>query len=399
MAHIVDSRQFLADMLAEPAPTGSATAPTVTLDFTVKRFVFALLVDKASAVVSSRDVMPVLKCLQIEAADGRLRIVATDLERSMICTTEIVAIDTPGIAVFPAKKLAEIIRQADDSDVHIHVAGGTASITVGRTTWRLRLQGGEDYPPMPAITEVTFAAVNRTGFLSALQAVRYAACRDANRASLMMIDIRGGRMTACDGSRFQQAAAADLPFPCQIPIGAVDDLIKILKASELTDVHIGESDHHLIFRLGADLLIVAKLMAQFPDMEAALLRPALENRHKLTIDRHEFVAAIKRVRIAADPETSALALILRDYQLTVSARDKWENFAEETIDATWDGADRTIVVNHAYLTDMINMVRGPVVTLHLGDDTKHRKAPIMVRDGDAGTVGVVQQMLGDWVGA
>ncbi len=399
MAQVIDSRQLIADMLAEPTVDAGPVTSQVTLEFTIKRFVLALLLDKAATVVPSRDVMPVLKCLQFHVTDTRLRVVATDLELSMICATEMITVAQPGTAVFPARKMLDILREADEGDVHVRVSAGTASITIGRTTWRLRLMGGDDYPPMPEIHEVTLTAVPRPAFLAALQSVRYAACRDANRASLMMIDIRGGRMTACDGARFQQAAITTLPFGCQIPIGAVDDLIKLLKASELADIHIGESAHHLIFRLGADVLIVAKMMAAWPDVEAQLLRPALENRHKLTIDRTTLIDAIKRVRIAADPETSALALILRDYTLTISARDKFDNFAEEVVDATWDGPDRTIVVNHAFLADLIGMSASPVITLHLGDDTKTRKAPIMIRDTDAGSVGVVQQMIADWVGA
>ncbi len=395
---ITDTNRFLADILAEPAPRNSiAGEVSITIEFTIKRFVLALLLDKAGTVVPVRDVMPVLKNFQVEAAPTGLRVVATDLELSMIATTELVDVAHAGVAVFPAKKMSEIIRNADEVDVHIRVADGVAAITIGRTTWRLRLQGGDDYPPMPSIADVTLAAVDRATFASALAAVRYAACRDANRQSLNMVDIRDGRVTACDGSRFQQATIVDLPFACQIPIGAVDDLLKLLKNSDLTDIHIGQADHHLIFRLGTDVLIVAKLMAKFPDMESALLRPALANRHKLTADRHELIDAIKRVRIAADPETSAIAILASVGQLTVSARDKFDNHAEETVEAVWDGPDRVLIINHSYLMDLINMTGGPVITFELGDDTKTRKAPIMVRDHAAHTIGVVQQMIGDWI--
>jgi len=413
---VVDGHSFIDELLApgtdNPAAAfaaGLAAAPPAEIGFTIKRFILQLLLDRAATVVPTRDVMPVLKNFQIDVRPGRLRVIASDTELSMIATTELVEVDAPGVAVFPARKMLDIVREADEGDVRIRVRGQAAAITIGRTTWNLMLAGGADYPAMPEITEVTLVAVERAAFAASLHAVRYAACRDANRASLNMIDVAHGRMTACDGARFAQAGTAELPFTCQIPIGAVDDLLKLLKGSDLTDIHVGESKLHLIFRLGADVFIVNKLIAQFPDLEALWLRPALSNKQPLRVERADLLTAIKRVRITADPNTSAIGLHLAPAapgapgapgRLSVSARDKYKNAAEETIDEVgWDGPERTLVVNHAFLTDMIGGHTGPTLTFLLGEDTKTRKAPLLLRDPDTGTVAVVQQMLLDWTGA
>jgi len=398
MGNVVDGRDFLDTLLTdEPAPATRHTT-SLGLAFTVKRFILGLLLDRAATVVPTRDVMEVLNNFQLDARPGRLRVIASDMEQSMIATTELVTVTEPGVIVFPAKKLLGIIREAEDGDVAFRVSAGTAHITIGRTTWTNRLQGGEDYPAMPEVTEVVMTAVDRTEFATALDAVRYAACKDVARASLMMIDIRDSKLTACDGSRFQQAAMCTFPFAFQLPIAAADRLLKLLAKSDVTEIGIGQSDHHLIFRLGADVFVVNKLMAQFPDMEASLLRPALANRHPLTVDRRELLVALKRTRINADPETSAIALRLAAGTVTVVARDKYGNDATETIDAGWTGPERTVVVNHQFLADLISAHHGQTLTLQLGDDTKTRKAPVMLR-ADTGAVGVVQQMHSDWVGA
>lgn len=407
----VDSQAFLDELLAREAPvTGHPATGDRQIAFTVKRFILELLLTRAVTVVPTRDVMPVLRNVQIDAQLGRLRIVATDTELSMIASTEIVEVAQPGVAVFPARKLLDIVKEAAEGDVSIRVRGLAAAITLGRTSYSLTLAGGADFPAMPEITEVTFAAVDRASYLKALQAVRYAASRD--RATLMMLDVQpaafgfdGGhvsRMTACDGARFAQAGCGDVPFSYQIPIGAVDDLIKLLRASDLATILVGQAEHHLIFRLGADLFIANKLVAQFPDLEALWLRPALANKHQLQVDRGALQRAVKRVRIAADPNTSAIALIAHPgtggtgATLTVAARDKYANAAEETIDAGWTGAERTIVLNHAYLSDAVDRHTGTVLTLLLGEDTKTRKAPVLIADPDAASTAVIQQMNLDW---
>lgn len=396
---VVDGQSFIDDLLASEPMPATRTAPVNTnIRFTIQTFILRLLLEKAATVVPSRDsAMPVLKNFQFQVTPGLLRVIASDSELSMIATTEIVDVQSGGVAVFPAKKMLDIVRESTDTEVRIQVAGKAASIAIGRTTWNLRLEGGEDYPAMPEITEVTFATVDRVGFATALHAVRYAACRDPNRASLMMIDVKQGRMTGCDGARLQQATTVAFPFDFQIPIGAVDDLLKLLRSTDLNDIQVGESEHRLIFRFGADVLIVNKLMARFPNMDAQLLRPALANRHELHVERDDLIRAIKRVRVTADSETSAIALILGSGTLTVSAKDKFYNDASETIDAQWSGPARTLVVNHVFLTDLIGKHTGATLHFFLGDDTKTRKSPVMLRE-DTDTVGVIQQMLGDWIG-
>lgn len=393
----LSGRELLTSILGDDVGTAPATVGTRTLRFTIRRFVLQILLDKANTVVPTRDVMPVLKNFFIDVSPDGLRVVATDMERWLIATSKMVTVEQPGTAVLPARRMLDIVRTASDGDVHISIANFIATVRIGPTQWQLKLQTGEDYPALPQFSDTVFATVNRLDFAGALAAVRYAVSKDANRGNLMMIDIRAGKMTACDGSRFQQARTDTLPFDLRVPIGAVDDLLRLLKAIDTDTIAVGDSLNHLIFKLGTDVFMVNKLVAQFPDMEAALLRPALENRHQLTANRSELLDAIRRVRITADHNTSAIALILRPGQLTLSTKDMHGNEAAETIDAGWTRGDRTLVVNHTFLTEMVNGYHGETVTLKLGDDTATRRTPLLLAHADAATVGVVQQMLSDWV--
>lgn len=390
---------LLAAIMADDTLSTTEPETRTTLQFEIKKFLLKVLLEKAITVVPTRDVMPVLKCFQFHVDPQRLRVIASDIEMSLIASTPMVAVTQPGTAVFPAKKLLDIVKTADDNNINIKVTGTTARITVGRASWTLQLPGGDDYPPMPAINEAEFVSIDRTIFQDAITAVRYAASRDPNRASLNIITIDDGKLTACDGARIQQIRISDFPISLRIPISAVDDLLRLLKICDLNTIHVGQSDDKLIFRFGSDVFIVSKFYAQFPDMEATMLRPALENKHTLELDKHELLAVIKRIRINADADSSAIALHLNtNNTITITAKDKFSNTATETIDCTWTGAERSIVVNHKFLTDMINTYGDATCTFRLGDDTKTRRTPLMLRHNTTGSVGVIQQMLADWVG-
>lgn len=367
---------------------------TVTMQFETKRFALQALLEKASRVVPAKDIMPVLKNFLIELTpEGVLRVMATDLELSILSSTEAVRAIVPGSAVFPAKKLLTILREADEGEVEVALADGTARVIIANASWQLRLPAGDDYPMLPDTSDLQLYPVDRVRFLAAVQAVRYAAARESTRANLMMLDVTAGKMTACDGVRFQQAVLGeDFPLSLQIPIGAVDDLLTILRATELESVFVGESENFLVFRVGTDVFVANKLDAQFPDVEKIMLRPALENKYQLQVDRQELIDAVKRVRINADQETSAIGIRIASGRLVVVSRDKYGNAAEEELLAGWDGADRLIVVNHVFLSDMLTMYDAASCQFRLGTDTKSRKSPVMLRDEESGTVGIIQQL-------
>lgn len=394
---MTNATDLLAAILDDDNTDTTQPEPNLILRFTTKQFVLQALLEKAITVVPTRDVMPVLKCFQLQLDTQRLRIIASDLEMSLIASTPLVTTHQPGTAVFPAKKLLEVVKTAEDADINITVKNTTAHIQIGRASWTIQLPGGHDYPAMPAITEAEFTTVNRRLFMDAIHAVRYAASRDPSRANLNIIDLADGKLTACDGSRIQQIRITELPVNLRIPISAVDDLIRLCKISELDTIDIGQSPDKLIFRFGSDLFIVSKFFASFPDMEAQMLRPALENRHTLDTAKTDLLDAIRRVRINADTESSAIALDLTADQITVTANDKFGNEANETIEATWSGKPRTIMVNHRYLVDMINTYGDATCTFKLGDDTKTRRTPILLRSA-TGNVGCLQQMMSDWLG-
>lgn len=395
------ARSLVERVLADD-DTAAPVSPAVdALAFRVKRFVLRLLIERAGRVVPTRESMPVLKNLRFEIISGRLCVTATDTELTMIAATELVDVTTPGTAYFPAKRLADIIRTAEGDTARIVVKGYTATITVGRTTWQLKLATGADWPPTPIVTpDVGQHTIDRVAFLAALNHVRYAAARDS-RTSLMMIDVRDGRMTACDGVRLQQVHAPELP-DCQIPIGAVDDLARLLGDTEVKTFTLAVTNNTLTFTVGADTLIVRRLTAKPPDVESQILRPVLTNNQRLTVDRIDLINAVKRVRINADQTTSAIILTLnpasgdRGANVTISTCDAQANTATETVDATWAGDTRTVVVHHAFLLDALAVIRQPTVTIDLGTDTKTRPSAILLRD-DNDNYGVIPQMRADWV--
>lgn len=388
---------LLASIFGDDELSQVAEPPIVEhLSFTVAREVLLPLLDRACTVVPTRDVMPVLKCLQFHVDPQRLRIIATDADKTLLTSTTRIATHWPGVAVFPAKKLLEIVKAAEDGEVAIKVSGTVATVRIGRAMWTLALQSGADFPALPDVGDAEFVQVDRKAFCDAVTAVRYAASRDPARANLNVIDIKDGRLTASDGSRIQQVALPQLSLSMRVPVSAIDDLMRLLKHSSTDTLHVGQSASRLIFRFAGDVFMVSKEHGSFPDLEATMLRPALENKHQLWVPKAALLAAIKRVRINADPDSAGIALSLGPNTVTVTTTDKYGNTAGETVACDYAGPARVLVVHHGFLTDMINTYGDTTCAFKLGDDTKTRRSPLMLRHEATGSVGVTQQMQTDW---
>jgi DNA polymerase-3 subunit beta len=395
----------------DPFGSGSlAAAQYEPFSFTVKRLVLASLADKAISVIPTGNTMPVLKHFLVQVAPGLLRMAASDLELSVLASTPAVTADAVQTLVLPARRLLQIVREAPGDDIIVDVAGEFAAVRSGTAKWDLFLADCSEYPPLPDPAEVTMHPVGREEFLGALKTVRHAVGRDSGRPALMQVDISAPaagqpgttQVTACDSVRFARTALAGFGLSMQIPSGALDSLVKTLESSEQDEVHTGETEAgsrgFLVFRIGGTVFLAAKTMAKFPDVEKLLLRPALENRLVLTADKAELAAAVRRVRINADPETSAVGLKLSAGSLAVIARDKYGNRAEETVSAGWEHGERLVVVNHQFLTELLAAHPSPACRFFLGPEAGKKRSVLMLRDEESGTTGIVYQMLASLVG-
>jgi DNA polymerase-3 subunit beta len=368
---------------------------------------FEGLFDKAISAIPSKDLLPVLKNFRVEAQQPVLRVVSTDLELSVLASTSALTVLQDGIIVLPAKKMMEILQQCPQGHMSIEVTGDSATIqhtadgknNNSATEWRLRLQRGDDFPKLPDVQNVELHEIDKVKFINALNGVRYAAATSSVRPSLQMIDITNGKVTACDGVRLQQVfLGSDFPMNLQVPINAVDDLTTLLKLTEesLHTIKIGETENHLVFEVQNDTYLLNKLVVAFAPVEALLLTPAMMNKDKFTVERADLLAAVKRVRITADEDISAVSLELNDDELSVSAQDALGNTSHERVPIVYKGS-RQLILNHKYLAEMLMMYVGSTCSFYLGTDTKTKKSAILLKDDETSTFGVINQMKKDWL--
>ncbi|KAI4218383.1 MAG: hypothetical protein L6R40_008780, partial [Gallowayella cf. fulva] len=300
-----------------------------------------------------------------------------------------------GVEVFPARTLLNLVKESGaGSSVYIEVTASGAVVVSGGFSAEIKMASGKDYPPMDRLDSIAFHEVDRARFIEAVTSVKYALPgRDySGQASMKMISVKGGKFTACDGSRFQQVRIEGFKLNMQLPTLGIPAMIKVLGSSDLETLEIGETARKLVFRLGKTILYVNKMDGAYPNVEQLWLRPALSNDKELLVNRQQLITAIKQVKIVADTESNAIGLVIQDNTIKIVAKDT-NNSASAISPCVWADKPKTIVVNYMHLAEMLKAYPLDECRFLLGEDTKTYKAPILLKDDGTLAIATISQML------
>ena len=105
-------------------------------------------------VASGRTTLPILSNVLIQAADGKIECIATDLEVGIKIKVE-GTIQEDGAITVSAKKLADIVKELpEDKPIHFATTvNDRVEITCGNGVYKIIGLSDEEFPQLPSVTE------------------------------------------------------------------------------------------------------------------------------------------------------------------------------------------------------------------------------------------------------
>lgn len=370
------------------------------MEFKIEKHVLARALGAVSSAVPNKSLIPVLSNFHFHLEGTTLRVTGSDTVLTAMHKEDVlVSTGLTGDAVLPAGRISTIVSEAS-SDLHIKIVRKkekySATIKSGTATWAIPLMEPEGFPDLSAAFDADMKEIEREPFLRALQKVRKAVSNDPMRPYLMMVDVTGGKVRASDSIRFQQTKF-DFPFDCQIPAAVVHDVVQRLTASKDEMVAVGQTTNALLYRFNKTLLVGQKIIANFPDVDEVLLKPAFANDLVLTVNRSELLAAVRRVRVTADESTSAVVLSLNHGSVSVESKDRKNGVSVEEVEAVWEHAPRHVSFNHKHLTDLLSSSDTDTCVFRLGKDLKSKPSAFLMEDEAENFTAVLSQIRLDWL--
>jgi DNA polymerase-3 subunit beta len=322
--------------------------------------------------VSSRPGIPALTGVLLEAEDGgRLTMTTTDLEVSARLTID-VQVSQSGIALIPARLLADTVKSLSDAPVDVETDQSQARIRCAAYEGTLRLLPAEDFPGLqePGGTRVEADA---GAFAQAVSQVGRAASRDEARPVLTGVLVEVSRegcvLAATDSYRLavrDLVATADGEARAIVPERAFSEAGRAAASDEKGKVEILVDDAQVSFRAGGLTLTSRLIEGEFPPYRT-LLPDTHESR--LTISRQQLLDAVRRVGLLAR-DTTPVRMEFNALGVKLSSSSPDLGQAVETVEARYEGEDLTVAFNPQYLIDGLTAAVGESIRLDVRDGLK-----------------------------
>ncbi|MDX1502209.1 MAG: DNA polymerase III subunit beta [Thermoanaerobaculia bacterium] len=321
-------------------------------------------------IVERRTTIPVLSHILLSAADGRLKIAATDLDVSLTSWCEAEVSGEGGIAV-QARKFVEIIRAVVGEDVDLRLEDEKRlSIVAGRSRFKINGLSPDDFPTLPQVEEDGAVQIPFASLKGMIAKVIFAVSTEESRfqlnGALLRFKEDGIELVATDGHRLalveNELAGASSQEGVLVPRKALQELTRFEGDDE---VQFRRSEHHLSFRLGRRDLICRILEGTFPDYERVISK---DNDLQAHFDRRHLADAVQRVALLTGDRARAVRMGFESDQLTISAVNPDLGEAVEQVACEYAGDELKIGINPDYLGQFLSAMATEKVRFDLKDE-------------------------------
>ena len=346
------------------------------MEFTAKKSDLLRELDLAQGVVEKKTTIPILSNLLLEAANGSIRLSATDLELGILskCPAKV---KKEGAGTVPARRLVDIVRSLPEADIRFRILENYwVQLTCERSAFKLVGMARDNFPALPSVP-ASLASLPGSALATLIKRTAFAVSSEESRytlnGALLVLKPEAVMMVATDGHRLAlvehnvkvQGLGNELRI--LVPRKAMSELEKLLsQAGDEAQVEISKDDSHLFFSVGERILISRLLTGQFPNYEAVLPK---DTPRMAELEREAFTAAVRRVALLSDERSHAIRLRLVKGQLELFSTSGEYGEAQEAIDAAYSQDEMEIGFNHQYILDFLNVLgEGGKVRLELQDD-------------------------------
>ncbi len=330
-----------------------------------------------SGVISANTVLSVLEDFLFELRGNTLTLTATDLETMMRVQLDVSEAQGDGSICIPSKILLDYLKNLPEQPITFNINEQDLSIEMSSSVGKYKIGGekADDFPKEPAPEDTTGFTMSSIALIESINTTLFAVSNDTLRPAMtgVYFELERDRISfvSTDAHRLVQLRRTDVSCPVQegfvVPKKPLQQLRSTLPADDST-LQLSYNSSHL-FVSSSNLSMSCRLIdARFPDYKAVI--PA-DNPYKLTVNRADFVSALRRVGIFANKTTNQVVLDINGNSLQLSAQDiDFSYEGKETLSCQYAGEDMKIAFNAKLMIEMVNNMDGEELQVDLSTPTR-----------------------------
>lgn len=349
--------------------------------------------------VERRNTIPILQNVLLAAERDRLTVTGSDLDIEIAAALPC-RVEEPIAFTLPAGLLHDAVRKLPDgAEIGIAVEKDFATVSSGRSRFKLQLPPASDFPTMQSGDFGHSFVLPAPQLTKMLATVAFAVSSEEARYYLNGIHWhQEGEQLAAVATDGHRLAKLSLPLPegaAGLPgIILPRKTVNLLRglSSDKGEIAVSLSDAKILFSIdngeGKTVSMLSKLIdGTFPDYRRVV--PS-GNGNRFQVARSSLHAAIDRVTTIASERGSAVKFSFgSDGQLKLAAANPDAGSAEDFVSVEANGDAVEIGFNGRYCLDMLAASPGEKLVFELADNA----TPALIRpEGDPGTLFVIMPM-------
>jgi DNA polymerase-3 subunit beta len=357
--------------------------------------------------VATKTTLPITNNVLLATDEGRLKLVATNLEMAISCWIG-AKIEDEGAITVPARLLTEFVSSLPSDTISVHLSPQTKTLGLKCARFEARISGidAKEFPPIPSVDEGITTSVEVEALRQAINQVVFAAATEESRPVLTgvstQLEAKTLTLAAADGFRlavFKLPIAENIKTKTEviIPARTLSELNRLMAdQEEAVTITLNPNKSQILFRLKNTELVSQLVQGAFPNY--AQLIPQSYNT-RMIVNVADFLRATKTASIFARDGSGIVRLVItpgsesNPGKVSISARSEEIGDDVGEVDATVEGADAKIAFNGKYLTDVLSVIRESQVAL----ETTSPSSPGLIRPvGTDNYTHVVMPMFVQW---
>ena len=330
------------------------------MKFIVERAKLLETVLKLQSVVGSKTSMPVLEGILISAEQGKITLIAYNLEMGI--KKEIYAkCEEPGDIVIPAKLLADILRKMSDMQVEISADSKlNCNIKCGEATFDIMGMAATDFPEIPSVSSDNSFKVDGKVFASLKKGTAFAAAQNEGAKPILTginISLNDGfiQFVAIDGYRLaikKEKIDNQNNFEFTVTGKALNEVVKLID-DESEDIEINVSNRLIGFNINGYTFISRLLEGDFVNYQKTI---PTENKQRVVVNTRDLINTIERVSLLiSESFTTPIRCYFNELNVVFTCATSVGR-ATETFNLKLEGENFEIGLNSHYLLDVLKAI-------------------------------------------
>jgi DNA polymerase-3 subunit beta len=327
-----------------------------------------------TGIVEKRHTLPILSNVLLEKKDGRLDLIATDLEIqvSTSCEASGSAKEDQSLTV-SARKLQDILRSLpEDAEVVLDAQANRVQLRAGKSRFNLQTLPAADFPMLgDAGAPLAQVQLTQKALRELLSLAQFAMAQQDIRYYLngMLVVLEGEeiKVVATDGHRLSYASGkveqAQEKREVILPRKAVLELSRLLADSD-EPVNIQIYAGQVRFRFGTVDMVTKLIDGKFPDYTRVI--PTNYQKH-IMLSRAQLLQSLQRAAILSNEKFRGVRWMLTENALRISCTNNEQEEAQEELEVDYTGDALDVGFNITYLLDVLNHVHNEQIDCAFGD--------------------------------